>query len=85
MCSTLEKASLSLGLFVSQSSFVCLHRNYSGSLALKMTGVDNTHLTQAAIPFQVAVNNSLIFLLLQTNKNNCQVSVSVETIIPCFD
>ena len=36
------------------------------NLAFKMTIIKDTHLTLAAIPFKVEVNNSLIFLPLQT-------------------
>ena len=49
----------------------------------RTTGVEDTRLTLAAIPFQVGVNNSLNFLLLQTFKNKIgRVSVPVETITP---
>ena len=36
------------------------------NLAFRTTIIEDTHLTLAVIPFKVKVNNSLIFLLLQT-------------------
>ena len=40
--------------------------NWSSTLAFKTTAVEDTHLTLAVYPFQVGLNNSLIFLSLQT-------------------
>ena len=45
--------------------FACTATN-RGNLAFKMTIIEDTHLTLAAIPFKVEANNSLIFLPLQT-------------------
>ena len=35
-------------------------------IVFRVTGIEDTHLTLAAIPFQVGVNNFLISLPLQT-------------------
>ena len=37
-------------------------------LSFRTGGVEDAHLTLAAIPFQVGVNNALIFLPLQRNE-----------------
>ena len=41
-----------------------------GILAFRATIIEDTHLTLAAIPFNVEANNCLIFLLLQTYEKN---------------
>ena len=62
--------------------FVCVRRNKSGNLALRMTGVADTHLTLAAIPFQVEVNNKF-FVIKNKREKICRVFVPVESVIPC--
>ena len=64
MCFTLEKASRVSGFL--PPSFVCVRNNYSGNLAFRTKGIEDTNLTLAAILFQAEVNNPLIFVLLQT-------------------
>ena len=54
--------------YFSSSSFVRVRRNWSGNLAIRTAGVEDTHLTLAVIPYQVEANISLIFLPLQTYK-----------------
>ena len=49
-------------LLFSPSSFVCVRRTQPGNLTFTTTGIEDTHLTLAVIPFQVGVNNSFIFL-----------------------
>ena len=61
-------------------SFVCLLRNYPVNLAFRMTGVEDTHITLAAILFQAEVDNSLNFFHYITEES-CRVSVPVESII----
>ena len=63
------KASLSSGFVLfSHSSFVCMCHNYPDNLAFRTTGIEGAHLTLLAIPFQVGVNYSSNFSLLQTYK-----------------
>ena len=78
--------SLSSGFFVSNclclSACAATQRTVK-SIAFKTTGVEDTYLILAANSFQVGVNNSYIFLPVQTyEKKNCQVSVLVEYKIP---
>ena len=56
------KSSLLLGFFVSHRLFyVSVRRDKSGSLAFRMTIIEDTHLPLAVIPFKVETSNSLIF------------------------
>ena len=49
----------------------------------RTTGVEDTHLTLKAIPFQVGVNNSLnLFVVTNIRGKICQVSVPVASVIP---
>ena len=53
------------------------------NLAFETTIIEDTYFTLAGIPFNAEVNNSLIFLLLQTYKKKlCRVFVPVQSIIP---
>ena len=56
----LRVSSFTIGFFAHS------RRNLSSSSTFRMTGVEDTHLALAVIPFDVGANNSLIFLLLQT-------------------
>ena len=47
-----------------------------------MTGVADTHLTLAAIPFQVEVNNKF-FVSKNKREKIWRVSIPVESVIPC--
>ena len=51
--------------FLTVFLFACAAGNWD-NLAFKTTIIEDTHLTLAAIPFNVEANNSLIFLPLQT-------------------
>ena len=51
--------------FLTVCLFACATINRV-NLAFKTTIIEDTHLTQAVIPFKVEENNSLIILLLQT-------------------
>ena len=61
-----KSATVFVFILFSPSSFVCVRRNQLSKLAFKTTRVKDTQLTLATIPFQVGVNNSLLFLTLQT-------------------
>ena len=52
--------------FVGLLRFLPSCRNLSANLAFRATVIEDTHLTLAAIPFNVEANNPLIFLPLQT-------------------
>ena len=54
----------------SPSSFVCVRRNQLGNPAFRATIVEDTHLTLAAFPFSVGVNNAVFFWPLQTYEKN---------------
>ena len=47
--------------FLRFSPSSCLRRHYSGNLACRTNGVEDTHITLAAIPFYVEVNKASIF------------------------
>ena len=59
--------------------FFCL-RAPQLNLAFRMTGVEDTHLTLAAILFQAEIDNSLN-LFHYITEESCRVSVPVESII----
>ena len=66
------------------SAFICVRHNSSVDLEFRMTGVEDRHLKLAAISFQVEVNNSFIFLPLNSYKKKIsKISVDAESIIPC--
>ena len=50
------------------------------NVAFRMTIIEDTHLTLAAIPFKVEANNSFIYLPLQTYEKKI-VSVPLQSII----
>ena len=82
MCSASEKASFSLGFFVTNR--LRLYARAETNLAFKTTGLEDKYLTLAAIPFQVGVNISLIFFAVTNiRENDCRVSFPAESIIPC--
>ena len=66
----LAKTALLSGFFVSHRLFCSRVPQLIGILAFRTTIIEDTHLTLAAIPFNVEANNSLIFLLLQTYEKN---------------
>ena len=63
-----EKDVTAFGFLQFSSSFVCVRRSNSAYLAFRTIGIEDTHQTLAAIPFQVGVNNSLNLSSLQAYK-----------------
>ena len=83
MCVTSKKASRSSGFFVSHRHllFALSATRQQGNLAFRTTRVDDTHLTLAANPFWVGVNNSF-FAVTDIREKVCRVPVPVRFIIP---
>ena len=61
-----KRVTVFLFIHFSLPSFVCVRCNQPDNLAFRTTKVEDTRLTLEAIPFQVGVTNSFIYLLLQT-------------------
>ena len=59
-----KKVSLSLVFCAAKHLLFSVHRNQQFNLAFRMTGVEDTHLTRAVIPFQVGENNFLFLYCL---------------------